>query len=79
MTGAVGSDDGEGAESLIDVLDGLVCALPDDEFLSGLPALRQAFAFFRRASGTGSPAVCWNGAGCAARRVPCCGPPRTPC
>ncbi|WP_406253308.1 DUF5682 family protein [Streptomyces atratus] len=46
VTGAVGSDDGEGAESLIDVLDGLVCALPDDEFLSGLPALRQAFAFF---------------------------------
>ncbi|MEU9319296.1 DUF5682 family protein [Streptomyces sp. NPDC048295] len=46
VTGAVGSDDGEGAESLIDVLDGLVCALPDDAFLSGLPALRQAFAFF---------------------------------
>ncbi|GGV73837.1 hypothetical protein GCM10015535_01590 [Streptomyces gelaticus] len=46
VTGAVVSDDGEGADSLIDVLDGLVCALPDDEFLSGLPALRQAFAFF---------------------------------
>lgn len=50
VTGAVGNDDGNGtgggAESLIDVLDGLVRALPDDEFLSGLPALRQAFAFF---------------------------------
>ncbi|MGW2087325.1 DUF5682 family protein [Streptomyces sp. NPDC001880] len=44
VTGAVGGD--EGATSLIDVLDALVCALPDDEFLSGLPALRQAFAFF---------------------------------
>ncbi|MEV8103373.1 DUF5682 family protein [Streptomyces sp. NPDC088135] len=49
VTGAVGDDGdgaGGGAESLIDVLDGLVCALPDDAFLSGLPALRQAFTFF---------------------------------
>ncbi|MFE3944047.1 DUF5682 family protein [Streptomyces sp. NPDC059118] len=49
VTGAVGDDGdgtGGGPESLIDVLDGLVCALPDDAFLSGLPALRQAFAFF---------------------------------
>ncbi|MFJ8853901.1 DUF5682 family protein [Streptomyces sp. NPDC102437] len=48
VTGVVGDDDGPGggAESLIDVLDGLVGALSDDEFLSGLPALRQAFAFF---------------------------------
>ncbi|MFB8032073.1 DUF5682 family protein [Streptomyces sp. NPDC056004] len=50
VTGVVGDDDGDGpgggAESLIDVLDGLVGALSDDEFLSGLPALRQAFAFF---------------------------------
>ncbi|MFE7040523.1 DUF5682 family protein [Streptomyces atratus] len=50
VTGAVrnkgGNERGGGAESLIDVLDSLVCALPDNEFLSGLPALRQAFAFF---------------------------------
>ncbi|MFH8474101.1 DUF5682 family protein [Streptomyces sp. NPDC018000] len=50
VTGAVGNEGGDegggGAESLIDVLDSLVCSLPDDEFLSGLPALRQAFAFF---------------------------------
>ncbi|MFJ7494179.1 DUF5682 family protein [Streptomyces sp. NPDC097727] len=50
VTGTVrnegGDERGGGAESLIDVLDGLVCALPDNEFLSGLPALRQAFAFF---------------------------------
>lgn len=50
VTGAAGSDDGCGtddaAESLIDVLDGLVSALSDEEFLSGLPALRQAFTFF---------------------------------
>ncbi|MFI6725838.1 DUF5682 family protein [Streptomyces atratus] len=50
VTGAVrnegGGERGGGAESLIDVLDSLVCALPDNEFLSGLPALRQAFAFF---------------------------------
>ncbi|MFG3530267.1 DUF5682 family protein [Streptomyces sp. NPDC047917] len=50
VTGAVGNDDGRGAdgasESLIDVLDGLVSALSDEEFLSGLPALRQAFTFF---------------------------------
>ncbi|MFF9510169.1 DUF5682 family protein [Streptomyces sp. NPDC014724] len=47
VTGTVGDGRGHGgAESLIDVLDTLVCALPDDAFLSGLPALRQAFAFF---------------------------------
>ncbi|MFE4331776.1 DUF5682 family protein [Streptomyces sp. NPDC056831] len=50
VTGAVRNEDGNerggGTESLIDVLDSLVCALPDNEFLSGLPALRQAFAFF---------------------------------
>ncbi|MET9657319.1 DUF5682 family protein [Streptomyces sp. NPDC006510] len=50
VTGTVGNDDdggtGGGAESLIDVLDSLVRALSDDAFLSGLPALRQAFAFF---------------------------------
>ncbi|MEV6833908.1 DUF5682 family protein [Streptomyces sp. NPDC051133] len=32
--------------SLIDVLDGVVSALPEADFLVGLPALRQAFAFF---------------------------------
>ncbi|MFJ2897100.1 DUF5682 family protein [Streptomyces sp. NPDC087218] len=45
VTGVVG-EDGAGGGSLIDVLDGLVLALPDEEFLAGLPALRQAFAFF---------------------------------
>ncbi|MGW2178247.1 DUF5682 family protein [Streptomyces sp. NPDC001732] len=45
VTGVVG-EDGPGGGSLIDVLDGLIRALPDDEFLAGLPALRQAFAFF---------------------------------
>ncbi|MFF4094973.1 DUF5682 family protein [Streptomyces sp. NPDC001834] len=43
---ADGPNPGRGAESLLDVLDGLVCALPDDAFLAGLPALRQAFMFF---------------------------------
>lgn len=33
-------------EPLIDVLDGLVSAMAEDDFLTGLPALRQAFAFF---------------------------------
>lgn len=33
-------------DALIAVLDDLMCALPDDAFLAGLPALRQAFAFF---------------------------------
>ncbi|MFI9810094.1 DUF5682 family protein [Streptomyces sp. NPDC052301] len=32
--------------SLIDILDGVVSALPEADFLVGLPALRQAFAFF---------------------------------
>ncbi len=36
----------DGAEPLIDVLDGIVSALPEEDFLTGLPALRQAFAFF---------------------------------
>lgn len=35
-----------GPESLIEVLDRLVGALSEREFLSGLPALRQAFAYF---------------------------------
>ncbi|WP_406090047.1 DUF5682 family protein [Streptomyces sp. NBC_01013] len=37
-----------GAEggSLIGVLDDLMCTLPAEAFLAGLPALRQAFAFF---------------------------------
>ncbi|MGW0910415.1 DUF5682 family protein [Streptomyces sp. NPDC002784] len=35
-----------GEESLVDVLDDIVAALPEDDFLTGLPALRQAFAFF---------------------------------
>ncbi|MFE5818140.1 DUF5682 family protein [Streptomyces sp. NPDC056479] len=33
-------------EPLIDVLDGVVSAMAEDDFLTGLPALRQAFAFF---------------------------------
>jgi hypothetical protein len=33
-------------EPLIGVLDGMVGAMSDEEFLVGLPALRQAFAFF---------------------------------
>ncbi len=32
--------------SLIDIVDGVVSALPETDFLAGLPALRQAFAFF---------------------------------
>ncbi len=35
-----------GEESLIDVVDGVVSALSEDDFLTGLPALRQAFVFF---------------------------------
>ncbi len=35
-----------GSETLVDVLDGIVTALGEEEFLIGLPALRQAFAFF---------------------------------
>ncbi|MGW3825172.1 DUF5682 family protein [Streptomyces sp. NPDC005071] len=48
VTGAMesGGGDGGATESLVDVLDSLICALPDGDFLSGLPALRQAFAFF---------------------------------
>ncbi|MGW6704938.1 DUF5682 family protein [Streptomyces sp. NPDC054956] len=37
---------GGGPEPLIDVLDELVRAMPETEFLAGLPALRQAFAYF---------------------------------
>ncbi|MEU1367016.1 DUF5682 family protein [Streptomyces sp. NPDC005803] len=37
---------GTGGGALIGVLDDLMCALPADAFLAGLPALRQAFAFF---------------------------------
>ena len=33
-------------ETLVDVLDGIVTALGEEEFLVGLPSLRQAFAFF---------------------------------
>ncbi|KUO04477.1 DUF5682 family protein [Streptomyces caeruleatus] len=33
-------------EPLIDVLDGVVSAMTEGDFLTGLPALRQAFAFF---------------------------------
>lgn len=33
-------------EPLIDVLDRVVSAMTEDDFLTGLPALRQAFAFF---------------------------------
>ncbi|MEV6077333.1 DUF5682 family protein [Streptomyces sp. NPDC052069] len=36
----------DGSASLIAVLDNLLGALPDADFLSGLPALRQAFAYF---------------------------------
>ncbi|MFE5891390.1 DUF5682 family protein [Streptomyces sp. NPDC056462] len=39
------SEDARGAP-LIDVLDGIVAAMAEDDFLTGLPALRQAFAFF---------------------------------
>ncbi|MBD9726249.1 DUF5682 family protein [Streptomyces caniscabiei] len=45
MTAAGGSG-GSGPESLIGVLDGMVGAMSDEEFLIGLPALRQAFVFF---------------------------------
>ncbi|MEE1832558.1 DUF5682 family protein [Streptomyces sp. SP17KL33] len=37
---------GDGPQSLIGVLDGMVGAMSDEEFLIGLPALRQAFVFF---------------------------------
>ncbi|SEB95244.1 hypothetical protein SAMN05216483_0765 [Streptomyces sp. 2131.1] len=36
----------EGAGSLVGVLDDVLCGLPESAFLAGLPALRQAFAFF---------------------------------
>ncbi|WP_404816408.1 DUF5682 family protein [Streptomyces thermolineatus] len=37
---------GDGSESLLDALDGIVTAMSGADFLTGLPALRQAFAFF---------------------------------
>ncbi|MDX2783825.1 DUF5682 family protein [Streptomyces caniscabiei] len=43
---AAGGTGGSGPESLIGVLDGMVGAMSDEEFLIGLPALRQAFVFF---------------------------------
>ncbi|MFF2010541.1 DUF5682 family protein [Streptomyces sp. NPDC058195] len=47
LTGVAGDDaPGGRSGSLVEALDGLVRALPDDEFLAGLPALRQAFSFF---------------------------------
>jgi hypothetical protein len=39
-------DDGGDGDSLVGVLDSLVGAMSDEEFLVALPALRQAFAFF---------------------------------
>ncbi|MBL1082400.1 hypothetical protein JK359_10460 [Streptomyces actinomycinicus] len=42
----VAHDTGAEEHSLIDVVDGVVSALPEPDFLVGLPALRQAFAFF---------------------------------
>ncbi|MGW0838631.1 DUF5682 family protein [Streptomyces sp. NPDC002787] len=45
LTAAQRADDG-GPEPLIGVLDDMVGAMPEEEFLIGLPALRQAFAFF---------------------------------
>ncbi|MFG1809566.1 DUF5682 family protein [Streptomyces sp. NPDC049040] len=41
----VGGAAGDG-ESLVDVVDAVVTAMSDGDFLTGLPALRQAFAFF---------------------------------
>ncbi|MFE6284747.1 DUF5682 family protein [Streptomyces sp. NPDC057877] len=43
---ALAREEVAGEESLVDVLDGVVSAMTDDDFLTGLPALRQAFAFF---------------------------------
>ncbi|UXY18164.1 DUF5682 family protein [Streptomyces cynarae] len=37
---------GTGEDSLVDVVDGVVSAMAEGDFLTGLPALRQAFAFF---------------------------------
>lgn len=45
-SGQPAAGSGADPEALIAVLDDLMCALPDDAFLAGLPALRQAFAFF---------------------------------
>ncbi|MFF5483171.1 DUF5682 family protein [Streptomyces sp. NPDC012935] len=44
VAGAADAD--VGGAPLIDVLDGIVAAMAEDDFLTGLPALRQAFAFF---------------------------------
>ena len=43
---ATGHDPGSGRESVVDVLDGIVSALTEAEFLTALPALRPAFAYF---------------------------------
>ncbi|GLW44716.1 hypothetical protein Stsp02_03780 [Streptomyces sp. NBRC 14336] len=37
---------GRGEGPLVDVLDDIVAAMPEDTFFAALPALRQAFAFF---------------------------------
>ncbi|MFK0255007.1 DUF5682 family protein [Streptomyces sp. NPDC090445] len=45
--GPAGPEGPEGrADGLLGVLDALVAEQPEDEFLAGLPALRQAFAYF---------------------------------
>ncbi|MEU6239158.1 DUF5682 family protein, partial [Kitasatospora sp. NPDC047058] len=43
--GGTGPDEGTGP-SLLDALDDIVTAMTDGDFVTGLPALRQAFAFF---------------------------------
>lgn len=45
LTGVGGAADGPGP-SLLDTVDEIVVSMADDDFLAGLPALRQAFAFF---------------------------------
>lgn len=46
VTGRGTASDSGGRPSLLDALDEIVTALTGDDFLIGLPALRQAFAFF---------------------------------
>ncbi|MEV0608315.1 DUF5682 family protein [Polymorphospora rubra] len=46
LTADSDSDGGSGRTDLLGVLDGLVTAMPEREFLVALPGLRQAFAFF---------------------------------
>ncbi|MFD0573406.1 DUF5682 family protein [Kitasatospora gansuensis] len=43
---APGATSGDDADVLLPVLDGLVTAMTDGEFLTALPSLRQAFAWF---------------------------------